>query len=243
MSVRKHPVFHFKQFDIRHEASAMKVGVDGVLLGAWVAATPGARILDVGCGCGLISMMLAQRYKDTYIVAIDTDMPSAQEAAINVQASLWADRINVMHKSFREILDDTVYHNAFDVVVSNPPFFNAGIQDKGTARLAARHCAELSPYTLARDSKILLKDKGSLQIILPNLEREKLMTATMSFGWHLHRETFVRDNIHTQHKRVMMHLCTSECIVPMTDELMLHNPDGTPTAAHRVLCQPFYINF
>ena len=94
-------VFYFKQFDVRHDRSSMRVGTDGVLLGAWAGHQPLGRlsILDIGTGCGLIALMLAQRFPEAHITGIDIDLPSVEEARENVLNAPFHDRIKILHQS------------------------------------------------------------------------------------------------------------------------------------------------
>ena len=113
------PYFQFKQFTVWHDRCAMKVGTDAVLLGSWIHVENAQRLLDVGCGCGLIALMAAQRCPEGKIVAIEIDPDAAQQAKENVQSSPWADRIQVIQEDFAKFTDE----NKFDVIFSNPPYF------------------------------------------------------------------------------------------------------------------------
>jgi tRNA1Val (adenine37-N6)-methyltransferase len=113
-------VFHFKHFTVHQERCAMKVGTDGVLLGAWTDPKNAERILDIGTGTGLIALMLAQK-STAFIDAIDIDENSCSQASENVNASRWKDRVNVHHCSLQlYILTSSV---KYDLIVSNPPYF------------------------------------------------------------------------------------------------------------------------
>ena len=113
------PYFQFKQFTVRHDKCAMKVGTDGVLLGAWAPVQNAKYILDVGAGSGLISLQLAQRNPWASITSIEIDPAAAAQAKENIQSSPWSDRMEVICSDFRD------YHaeNKFDLIVSNPPYF------------------------------------------------------------------------------------------------------------------------
>lgn len=114
--------FRFKQFEINHEKSTLKVGTDAVLLGAWTPIpAPCGRILDIGSGCGVITLMLAQR-SNAQITGVDIDKPSIEEAAENANNSLWKNRINFINCSIQDFCT-AEHQNNFDLIVSNPPFF------------------------------------------------------------------------------------------------------------------------
>ena len=128
--------FDFKFFSIKHEQSAMKVGTDGVLLGAW--ANPKSypnQILDVGTGTGLVAIMLAQRFTRSQIHAIDIDKASIEEAMFNAQSSSWSKRLNIQHSA----LQDYNASNKYDLIVSNPPYFRNSTHAQDLARAIARN--------------------------------------------------------------------------------------------------------
>ena len=117
-------MFQFKQFKIEQDECAMKVGTDGVLLGAW--ARGGARLLDVGTGTGIIALMLPQRYPDAHVVGIDIDEGAVRQATANVLASPFSTRIRLEQTRVQDL--DASYAGCFDAVVSNPPFFIDSLQ-------------------------------------------------------------------------------------------------------------------
>ena len=128
-------MFHFKQFNIDDTLCAMKVGTDGVLLGAWADVSEAGRILDAGCGSGLIALMVAQRNAKARITAIDIDEGAINQSVVNVQASPWAERIEVLLADLRTYSLDEHY----DHIVSNPPFFNEALFSPTEQRAVARH--------------------------------------------------------------------------------------------------------
>ena len=132
------PFFRFKQFVIDQSRAAMKVGTDGVLLGAWCALRGDEQdILDVGCGSGLIALMAAQRTRDAGIVGIDIDHDSCMQAEENVARSPWAGRVHIAEISLQDFASATPQR--FDHIVSNPPFFLSSLRSPDRARCNARH--------------------------------------------------------------------------------------------------------
>ena len=115
-----HSYFQFKQFTIHHDRCAMKVGTDGVLLGAWAPLIQPRHILDIGTGSGLIALMLAQRYPQAQVTGIDIDTASIEQAAANVAASPFAERVSVKCQALQALQDATA---SFDAIACNPPFF------------------------------------------------------------------------------------------------------------------------
>ena len=153
-------VFRFKRFAVSHEAAAMKVGTDGVTLGAW--ARCGGRVLDAGCGCGLIGLMAAQRGAGS-VVMVEIDPVAACEAAANVADSPWADLIDTRCCDFLA-MDET---EKFDNILSNPPFFATGELAPDPARAAARHQGSLTPQAFVAKAARLLAPAGRVSVIIP----------------------------------------------------------------------------
>lgn len=156
-------MFQFKQFKIEQDECAMKVGTDGVLLGAW--ARGGARLLDVGTGTGIIALMLAQRYPDAHVVGIDIDEGAVRQATANVLTSPFSTRIRLEQARVQDM--DASYAGCFDAVVSNPPFFIDSLQAPDRQRNVARHTETLTYADLMKAAHRLLNDDGELSVIVP----------------------------------------------------------------------------
>jgi tRNA1Val (adenine37-N6)-methyltransferase len=182
------PSFDFKRFSVRHDACAMKVGTDGVLLGAWVDVRDAVRILDVGTGTGLLALMMAQRTEQSdqtspfahhpgteqgrvFIDALEIDAAAAEQATNNVKASPWADRIRVVWGDARAWTE-----GVYDHIVSNPPYFRQSLNAPGKVRNQARHDDTLSWEDLIALADRLLTPDGRLSLILP-MEADGLIDA------------------------------------------------------------------
>jgi len=158
------PTFTFKQFAVSDRRCGMKVGTDGVLIGAWARIPDDCeapKILDVGTGCGLIALMMAQRYDKAIITAVEIDSDAAKDAAENIARSRWANRINLINADYHEI------DGCFDLIVSNPPFFVNGESAPDASRALARHADSLSPISLIEWGTGHLTGKGLLAFIAP----------------------------------------------------------------------------
>ncbi len=172
------PTFSFKRFAVTDRRCGMKVGTDGVLLGSWAAVPQGSHtpsILDVGAGCGLIALMLAQRFPDAIVIALEIDSQAIEDAKANIAQSPWADRIKLLCSDFRDAA------GSFDLIVSNPPFFTNGESAPVAARAAARHAAALSPLSLVQWAAAHLTPSGLLAMIAPSeLSADIEMQAALS---------------------------------------------------------------
>jgi tRNA1Val (adenine37-N6)-methyltransferase len=153
--------FRFQQFEVFHDRCAMKVGTDGVLLGAWVQPGSAKRVLDVGAGSGLIALILAQR-SVAEIVGVEYDPAAALQASENVAASPWPEKIRIYERDFR---DCTI--GLFDLIVSNPPFFQKSLKSPGKVRNQARHDETLTYEELITGTSRMLSGDGRFAVILP----------------------------------------------------------------------------
>ncbi len=178
--------FEFKQFTVWQDKCGMKVGTDGVLLGAWVNITTAKNILDVGAGTGLITLMLAQRQRQAIITAVEIDELTASQAEENVNHSPWKDQIKVVQSDFR--FYDSIYK--YDLIVSNPPYFINALKCPDEQRNTARHAGELNYELLFRRSAELLKEEGNLAIIIPT-EAEKIVI-NIAWKYRLYPQHFLK---------------------------------------------------
>lgn len=179
-------VFRFKRFEVRNELAAMKVGTDGVLLGAVCPVNGYVNALDVGTGTGLIALMLAQRNQALSITAVEIDADAASEARMNVAASPWHDRITVVEGDFNKMLSDGLA-GRYDIVVSNPPYFATTLKSPDSSRAMARHETGLSYDTLVNSASALLTPQGVMVFISP-ADREDDITMSIALrGLHVTR--------------------------------------------------------
>jgi len=171
--------FRFKQFEIHQERCAMKVGTDGVLLGAW--APGGKRILDIGSGTGLISLMMAQRFPEAQVLGIDVDAEACDEARENVAGSPFANRVGIQCCR----LQDFQCQESFDAIVSNPPFFLNSLKSPDGKRALARHADSLPFRDLFRGARQLLSDGGVFSVIVPSEVLEVAISEACLVGFCL----------------------------------------------------------
>lgn len=187
---KREDTFRFKQFSVANRLSAMKVGTDGVLLGAWCDVDECHTVLDVGCGTGLIALMVAQRNPCAAITGIDIDDDACTEAIENASNSPWADRIKIMHGDFRSAVNEHRL-STYDLIVSNPPFFSTDTRSPENARAAARHGIGLNVEIFLRYASSLLNPHGRIALITP-AEREADVRLEASLAaLHIEREVKV----------------------------------------------------
>ena len=230
------PYFAFKQFTIRHDRCAMKVGTDGVLLGAWTDLSHSRRILDIGTGTGLIALMLAQRCMDARITAIDLDSAAVEQAQENIQASPWKDRIEALQQ------DICTYHpnGTFDTIVSNPPYFIDSLKCPDGQRSTARHTDTLDADRLIGKVSELLTSDGRFSIILPAEQTEDLIRVAGEKGLHPSRQTWVITRPGLSPKRILMEFRK----IPVTlqpDELVIELERHVYSEEYIALTKEFYL--
>lgn len=234
----RHKEFHFKQFTLTNEISAMKISTDGVLLGAWTDVCGKKNILDIGTGTGLIALMAAQRNLTANITAIDIDDNACCEATNNVQNSLWKDRIKIIQCDFKLF----EFHEKYDLIVSNPPYFNNGIKAADLARATARHCDSLDYSDIISRAGMILTGDGTISLIAPADRLEEITYSGILAGFEIIRLTKVCTKENTEPTRIMVELGKKH-ISPKCDILTIRNNDGDYTPQYISLTKPFYINF
>ncbi len=232
-------MFHFKRFSVDDTLCAMKVGTDGVLLGAWADVRSARHILDIGTGSGLISLMIAQRCDDAVIEAIDIDEGAVVQARINVEASPWAERITVSCADAKSYAPT----HKFDHIVTNPPFFNTALQSPDERRALARHSASLGYADIVATAERLLNHGGRLSLILPADEASHFRREAFNHLW-LRRETSILSRDGEAPKRTMMEfvLC-DEPLMPSVDTIAIRTKDGAYSDEYRRLTEEYYLKF
>lgn len=228
--------FRFKQFEVVNDRTAMKVGTDGVLLGAWCPVDVAKRVLDVGTGCGVIALMIAQRNPVAYIDGIDIDAASIEEAALNFARSPWSDRLAAHLVDFNDMDGSERY----DLVVSNPPFFTNGILPDGDSRTQARHTTSLSYRQLIDGAACLLSDDGILALISPtDAERDIIEAATFA-SLPVRRLTRVIPVEGAAPKRTLWQISRQD--IPYRENILtIANSDGAFTSQYINLTSAFYL--
>lgn len=195
--------FRFKKFLINQDKAAMKVGTDGVLLGAWCSVPEkSGKVLDIGTGTGLIALMVAQRASEAGIYAIEIDETSFIQAKENVLASDWSERIEVSHISFQEFAEAS--DRSFDLLVCNPPFFSNSKKAASKGRSFARHDDSLTPSDLINYSDKILKIEGILSLVIPYERLEEILHLASLNNFNLIRIAKIRPVPAKPYKRALL---------------------------------------
>lgn len=233
-------IFKFKQFEIKHELSAMKVGTDGVLLGAWADVISSSQIIDVGSGSGVISLILAQRC-NANIIGVEVDSNAVRESEENILNSPWKNRISIINNDFTLLSNDCRLKGA-DHVVSNPPFFNNGIVSPDFIRAKARHCETLNYNSLIEISSKLLTSKGKLSLISPADYVDEIISSASFHRMYVSRYTEVYSKtVSSKPKRVLWELSMLESPT-VKERLAIRDDDNEYTIEYINLTKEFYIN-
>lgn len=237
MARKSKDIFHFKEFSVRHDCCAHKVGTDGVLLGAWSDTTDAKRILDVGTGSGVIALMLAQHSApDTHIDALDISVEDCTQAQENVAASPWPGKIRIINQPLQEFDADR-----YDLIVSNPPFFIASAKPPAEERTRARHTESLPPQELLHHASRLLAPEGKLSIILPVTEARNFITLAENKGWYCTRLCEFRARADKPLERILFQLEQKRHGCKM-ESLILYGQGEEWTTAYINLTRDFYLN-
>ena len=196
-------MFQFKQFTISQELCAMKVGTDGVLLGAW--ANGGKRVLDAGTGTGIIALMMAQRYPNAVVTAIDIDEGAVKQAQQNVAQSPFAQQITVLHNTLQE------HQGEYDAIISNPPFFIDSLAAPDEQRNVARHTQTLTYTELMQAAWRLLSDEGELSVVVPFDYRKRMEDEAIFVGFFPSKVCAVKTTERKPAKRYLLSFKKHPC--------------------------------
>jgi tRNA1Val (adenine37-N6)-methyltransferase len=232
--------FRFRQFTVRQDRCLMKVGTDGVLLGAWADVSGAEAILDIGAGTGLIALMVAQRAPDARVDAVELDPDSAVQASENAAASPWAGRVRVFSGSIQDFAAQAT--GRYDCILSNPPFFSAALRSPHKGRNQVRHDDSLPFSDLLRAVDRLLSDGGHFCVILPYAESKAFEALALRFHLFLTRIQQVASRPGKPVERVMMQLERHARPLRREPVLLLHH-DGSNerSEAYRELTSGFYL--
>lgn len=231
--------FKFKQFSIQQERSAMKIGTDSVLLGAWVSIEKNPEsILDLGAGTGILSLQLAQRCHAEIIDAVELDVDAYEECVENFEASDWGDRLFCYHASVQQFASEI--EDSYDLIISNPPFYSEDYKSDDKARNTARFTDSLPFNDLVIAASQLLSEKGSFALILPRKEEEEFIRLASENGLFPNRICRVKGNSTSEVKRSLITF-TFEKTETSFEELTIEISRHVYTEDYINLVKDFYL--
>lgn len=232
-------LFKFKQFTIQQDKCAMKVGTDAVLLGAWVTIKNNTNsILDIGSGTGLIALQMAQRSESEVIDAIEIEPEAFEQTVENFEASNWSDRLFCYHTSLQNFAEEI--GDKYDLIVSNPPFYDGSYQTENKARNLARYTLSLTYEELLSYTAKLLSAEGQCAFIIPFIDEDNFINIAQSEGLFYNRLTRVKGNKTSSIKRSLIQFSFTKTH-PIVDELVIELSRHNYTSAYRILVKDFYL--
>jgi len=233
-------LFHFKEFSIEQDRCAMKIGTDGVLLGAWTNIDDSAgSILDIGTGTGIIALMLAQRSYAYQIDALEIDENAYEQAMENFENSPWADRLFCYHAAFDEFVEE-LEGEKYDLIISNPPFHSSGSSEDRSSREVARFQDALPFEELVWGVARLLSDNGNFSVIIPKEEEENFIRLASEQKLYPNKITEVKGTSSSKVKRSLISFSLHRSEIEKS-ELVLEESRHEYTPEYQKMVAPFYL--
>lgn len=233
-------MFHFKHFDVEDDRSTMKVGTDAVLLGSLVETGNACSVLDIGTGCGVIALIMAQRFPEANIEAIDIDRSSVEQAKDNFEQSAWASNMDVQWCCLRDFVRASVCR--FDLIVSNPPFFENSLKGPVESRNNARHADALTFDELLYSVKSLLSESGEFWCILPFESAKKMITVAPAYSLYPSSTVSITMKELATPKRMVFSLKHQKLETIRQSYLTIRNSENEYSDAYRTLTQDLYVS-
>ena len=231
--------FNFKQFHVNQDRCAMKIGTDGVLLGAWTPIINNPyNVLDIGAGTGILALMLAQRSNAEQIDAIEIDEDAYEQCVENFEASPWGDKLFCFHAGLDEFVDEP--EDEYDLIISNPPFYTDDYKSDNTSRDLARFEDALPFEELIEAAALLLSDNGIFSVIIPYKEEERFVSLCKELDLFPLKITRVKGTPISEIKRSLLAFCRMEQ-TPLIDELVIEISRHNYTPEYIELTKEFYL--
>jgi tRNA1Val (adenine37-N6)-methyltransferase len=232
--------FLFKQFSIEQDRTAMKVGTDGVLLGAWTPIENNPfSVLDIGTGTGIIALMLAQRIHAEQIDALEIDEDAYEQATDNFENSPWNDRLFCFHAGLDEFVEEP--EDEYDLIVSNPPFYSEDYKSSNDQRDLARFQDAMPFEDLIEAAALLLSENGIFSVIIPFKEESTFLALANEYELYPLKITRVKGTPITEIKRSLLAFSRNEITKFPVDELIIETARHIYTPEYIELTKDFYL--
>nr|WP_315170858.1 methyltransferase [uncultured Flavobacterium sp.] len=232
--------FQFKSFFVEQDRCAMKIGTDGVLLGAWAPIDNHPfSILDIGTGTGIIALMLAQRSAAQQIDALEIDEAAYEQATDNFENSPWNDRLFCFHAGLDEFIEEP--EDEYDLIVSNPPFYSEDYKTENESRDLARFQDAMPFEQLLEAADLLLSENGIFAVIIPFKEEENFIALAKEFELYPLKITRVKGTPTTEIKRSLLAFSRNETTDLAIDELVIETARHVYTPEYITLTKDFYL--
>ena len=233
-------MFSFKKFSVQQDKTAMKVGTDGVLLGAWTPINHNPNtILDIGAGTGLIALMLAQRTSAQQIDALEIDEDAYEQATDNFENSPWSDRLFCYHAGLDEFIEEP--EDEYDLIVCNPPFYSEDYKTNSEQRDLARFQDAMPFEELIEAADLLLSKNGIFSVIIPYKEEEKFIALAILAELYPLKITRVKGTSTSETKRSLLAFSRAKITPIRTDVLVIETSRHNYTAVYTTLTKDFYL--
>lgn len=233
-------MFQFKQFSVEQDRCAMKVGTDGVLLGAWSPIPENIfSVLDIGAGTGIIALMIAQRSFAEQIDALEIDEEAYEQAVENFENSPWSDRLFCFHAGLDEFIEEP--EDEYDLIISNPPFYTEDYKSDNEQRDLARFADALPFNDLVEAADLLLSENGIFSVIIPFKEEESFIAIAKDFDLFPIKITRVKGTPTTEIKRSLLAFGRHICENFPVDELVIETSRHIYTEEYIALTKDFYL--
>lgn len=229
--------FHFKHFSLYHHRSTMKVGTDAILLGRWTEVKPTDTVLDIGTGCGLLPLMLSQKGV-AHVDAVDIDAASIEEATVNFEASQWRDHL----KAYCTDIVDFKPDKRYDLIVSNPPFFDRFSKCDSERKSRARHNdAGLTYAIICREAVRLMKPEGRMAVVLPFDVSLNFLQTAERHGLYLHKRMTIIPIAGKEPNRVNLELGLDRVAAVRETTFVIRGEDNRFTDEYKVFLKDYYL--
>ena len=232
--------FQFKQFSVQDENSAMKVGTDAVLLGAWKHPANSKSILDIGCGSGIIALMMAQK-TDSKIDAIDIDLNSIKEAKKNFANSPWSKNLSAVHASLSDFTNQS--KKIYDLILSNPPFFNNSLKSPIESKNLSKHTSALTHEELLSRVKNLISTDGVFVVIIPYDQMDLFANLALIQSLYCTKKLIIFPTPQKKENRIILEFSQYKPNNVEEENLTIRDNSGNFTQQYKQLTRDFYLNF